>query len=64
MELTRRQFGRRLLVAAAGCLAGAWRVAGSPVVARVTRAIGGAVFPGRVVPIDPAQVARTGKWLG
>ena len=62
--MTRRQFGRRLVAAAAACLVGVWRAAGAPALERVRRAVAGGRFPGRVIPLDPKQVARSGRWLG
>ena len=64
MELTRRQFGLWLLASGAAILTGArtlGEIAGNT---RFVRAVKAKMFPGKVVPFDPEEAGKPGKWSG
>lgn len=76
MEITRRHFNRLVVAAAILCGAGvrwvaahvapavsaAADMAGKP--ARVLKALRPTAFPGRLRPLDDAEVGKQGKWSG
>ena len=75
MEITRRQFSLMILSAAALCVAGVRWFAARPVPAvapeamagkpsRVLKALKPQSFPGRLRPLDEAEVRKKGKWSG
>lgn len=63
MEMTRRQFGTRLLATAGAVLVWGCRRRGPPMVRRALPG-GRSRFPGRVVPLNAEDVRRVARWMG
>ena len=64
MEITRRQFTRLIVSAAILCVASVRWAAAYAAPSRVLRALRPTAFPGRLRPIDDAEVREEGKWKG
>ena len=64
MEITRRQFNRLIVSAAILCVASVRWVAAHAAPARVLKALRPTAFPGRLRPLDDAEVRKEGKWSG
>ena len=66
MEITRRRFNIMILSVAALCVAGVRWFAGSMAdkPARFLKALKPSSFPGRLRPLDEAEVRTEGKWRG
>jgi len=64
MEITRRQFSLMILSASALCIAGVRWFAARPVPSRVLKALKPQSFPGRLRPLDEADMRKEGPWSG
>jgi len=64
MEITRRQFNRLVVSAALLCAASVRWIAAYAKPARFLRALRPTTFPGRLRPLDDAEVRKEGKWSG
>jgi len=62
--MTRRRFIQRIAAAAILCVAGVRWVAAYMAPSRVLKALRPTAFPGRLRPLDDAEVRKEGKWKG
>ncbi len=64
MEITRRHFNRLIVSAAILCVAGVRWVVAHAAPAHFLKALKPQAFPGRLRPLDDAEVRKEGKWKG
>jgi len=64
MEITRRRFSRMIVSVMVLVVAGARGIAARTVPKRFLRAAAAREFPGRLRPLEDAEVRQRGKWSG
>ena len=64
MELTRRDFCTTLVTSVAALLTGAWRAGSEAARARWMAVLRRGGFPGRLRPMEEAEVRTPAKWHG